>query len=149
MKSQPTMAPTLASTPSPRSRSWRAKSLVAVVLLAHSVLAASTPPATAATLVDEAMRRARLRLVVRLVGRRAASESSGMVPASGRRPASSRRAMASAAVVATAAPMAPATSTLPYLPLPGVTGSTSFFRVSGAKRLPTPMARLASVSLRV
>ena len=58
-------------------------------------------------------------------------------------PAASRLARTSAMVVIAAAPMAVATRALPYLPRPGVTGCTSRFSVSGARRLPTPMARLA------
>ena len=70
----------------------------------------------------------------------------GRVPAWGRPPAASRLASTSAMVVMAAAPMAVATRALPYLPRPGVTGSTSRLSVSGASRLPTPMASQAMVS---
>jgi hypothetical protein len=51
-------------------------------------------------------------------------------------------------VVTAAAPIAPMTSALPYFPLPGPSGPSSFGTTIGASRLATPMVRLVIVSWR-
>ncbi|MEZ5202825.1 MAG: hypothetical protein R2701_00095 [Acidimicrobiales bacterium] len=93
-----------------------AKILVAAVRLAQAVLAASTPPATAATLAEEATLRASERRRLRLDGAASVAvvaSAVGTVPASGSSPCSWRRATTSAMVATAAAPTAPATSALP------------------------------------
>jgi hypothetical protein len=71
---------------------------------------------------------------------------SGTVPACGRPPSRALLASTSARVVASPAAAPRPISALPYLPTPGVTGSSSFFVTYGATRLPSPIDRLASVS---
>ena len=58
------------------------------------------------------------------------------------------RATMSAIVVAATAPTAVATNALPYLPLPGVIGPSTFAAAAGASRLAKPIARLVIVSRR-
>jgi hypothetical protein len=77
--------------------------------------------------------------------RRRSRLTGGSVPAGSR---SARRATRSAITVVAIALAAVATSALPYFPLPGVTGPSSFPITSGARRLATPIDRLVIVSWR-
>ncbi|GAA4398343.1 hypothetical protein GCM10023153_23130 [Ornithinibacter aureus] len=70
----------------------------------------------------------------------------GRVPAGGSSPSARRRRTTSATVVTADGVTATPMSTLAPRPMPGVTGSSSFFATKGAMRLPTPIVRLAMVS---
>ena len=116
------------------------------VLVAQVVVPATTPPATAVTPAGPTQ------LAGDATGLAAALPVGvGRPRRLGRDRPSARRSagrIASAAVVTAAAPTAVSTSARPSLPRPGVTGFSTLAMTIGASRLPTPIARLASVSSR-